>query len=122
MFCKPNGTKIIELTLSYHLHSANPTDVPKWLRRLGCIDSDNRFFYVVEKYEDIVDVLHVLAFLITVLYFITSYDSAALVMGSISSNGNENPPLIQRFSWCVTIGKHSHSKYPYSKVYSHREN
>jgi len=95
----------LSFTHTHTLNSANQTGIPKWLLRLGCIDPEDRFFYFIQKYEGIVTVLQVLAFIIILLYFVTSYDSAALVMSSISNNGDENPPLIQRFFWCITIGK-----------------
>eukprot|EP00111_Clytia_hemisphaerica_P019325 TCONS_00057053-protein len=77
--------------------------IPTWVQRLGCVDENRRFFLVLEKYEDIKIILQIIALLITLLYFITSFDSAALVMGSISSNGEEKPPLIQRIFWCITL-------------------
>ncbi|XP_066913001.1 glycine betaine transporter OpuD-like isoform X1 [Clytia hemisphaerica] len=76
---------------------------PDWLHSLGCIDEDKRFYMVIEKYEDIKIILQIIALMLTLLYFITSFDSAALVMGTISSNGLEEPPLIQRIFWCITI-------------------
>ena len=62
--------------------------IPTWVHRLGCKnDTYNQLFMIAEKYGDIKVFLQVLGLIISLMYFITSYDSAALVMGIISSNG-----------------------------------
>ncbi|XP_066935944.1 trimethylamine transporter-like [Clytia hemisphaerica] len=80
-------------------------NVEPWVQRLGCANETyKQFFIIAEKYDDIKVFLQVLGLIITLMYFITSFDSAALVMGIISSNGDERPPLLQRMFWCITIG------------------
>jgi hypothetical protein len=39
-----------------------------------------------------------------IIYFITSSDSGSWVDDSLSSNGLENPPIIQKVYWCCTEG------------------
>jgi choline/glycine/proline betaine transport protein len=39
-----------------------------------------------------------------VLFFVTSSDSASLVIDTIASGGKENPPVKQRIFWAVTEG------------------
>ena len=64
-------------------------DTPEWLQRLDCGDANNRFFLILEKYEDIKTFLLIIALMITLFYFITSFDSCALVLGTILSNGKK---------------------------------
>ena len=74
----------------YHFifhRSTRSSDTPGWLQSLECAEEDDRFFLILEKYEDIKTFLLIIALMITLLYFITSFDSAALVLGTISSNG-----------------------------------
>lgn len=59
---------------------------------------------MVNKYEDISGFLQILALAVIVFYYVTSFDTAALVMDSISSNGLTKPPLSQRIFWCLTVG------------------
>ena len=42
--------------------------------------------------------------LLIVTFFVTSSDSASLVIDIITSGGNTNPPTIQRIFWAVTEG------------------
>ena len=39
-----------------------------------------------------------------VLYFVTSSDSGSLVIDCLSSNGDPEPPTIQRIFWAVLEG------------------
>ena len=63
-----------------------------------------QMFYLLNKYEDISGFLHVLVILVVILYYVTSFDTVSLVMDSISSNGKEEPPIVQRVFWSITIG------------------
>jgi len=42
--------------------------------------------------------------LLIITFFVTSSDSASLVIDIITSGGNTNPPTIQRIFWAVTEG------------------
>jgi choline/glycine/proline betaine transport protein len=42
--------------------------------------------------------------LLVITFFVTSSDSASLVIDIITSGGNTNPPTIQRIFWAVTEG------------------
>jgi choline/glycine/proline betaine transport protein len=42
--------------------------------------------------------------LCVVLFFVTSSDSASLVIDTIASGGVENPPIKQRVFWAITEG------------------
>lgn len=46
----------------------------------------------------------VLATIVIATYFITSSDSASLVIDIITAGGNPNPPIAQRIFWAVTEG------------------
>ena len=39
-----------------------------------------------------------------VLYFVTSSDSGSLIVDIIASNGDEEPPMLQRIFWALTEG------------------
>ncbi|MCC5829350.1 MAG: BCCT family transporter [Phycisphaeraceae bacterium] len=49
-------------------------------------------------------VLTVLAMLVIATYFVTSSDSASLVVGILAHNGNTHPPVASRVFWALTEG------------------
>merc|ERR1712176_1677405 len=46
----------------------------------------------------------VLVLICIVLYFVTSSDSASLVVDMLASNGREEPPVMQKVFWAFTEG------------------
>ena len=48
--------------------------------------------------------MHVFSLIAIVLHFVTTSDSASLVVDVISSNGEENPPVVQRVFWALIEG------------------
>lgn len=82
-----------------------PQNLPKWVFLYKCTNgTKNHFYALINMYEDITGFLHALALAIIVFYYITTFDTSALVMDIISSNGEKHPPLSQRIFWCFTIG------------------
>jgi hypothetical protein len=47
---------------------------------------------------------NVLSLFTLVLYFVTSSDSGSLIVDIIASNGDEEPPMLQRIFWALTEG------------------
>ena len=74
------------------------------LSRLSCHPFEQRWFDVMRSFGGIVASLMIAAtFLSLLLYFVTTVDSGALVADCLSSNGNPDPPIIQRVFWsCMT--------------------
>lgn len=58
----------------------------------------------MDSYEGVRYVLHVLSIISIILYFVTTADSASLVTDTLSSNGENNTPALQRGFWAVTQG------------------
>ncbi len=48
--------------------------------------------------------LSILSLIGMMIYFVTSSDSASLVIDSICANGEPDPPVVQRILWAVTEG------------------
>jgi hypothetical protein len=46
----------------------------------------------------------VLSIITLILYFVTSSDSGSLIVDIIASNGDEEPPMLQRIFWALTEG------------------
>lgn len=55
-------------------------------------------------YLPLTSVLSVLATVLVAIFFVTSADSGALVVGMIASGGHEDPPIWQRVFWSVSAG------------------
>ncbi len=60
-------------------------------------------FVLLEKYP-LASVTGVLCTLCIILFFVTSSDSASLVVDTIASGGKEDPPIPQRVFWAVLEG------------------
>ena len=62
------------------------------------------WFDVMRSYGDIGSFLSVFSLIAIVLYFVTSSDSGSLVIDCLASNGDPNPPKVQRVFWAVMEG------------------
>lgn len=72
--------------------------------RLDC-NPDNGFYAVINQLDtSYFPFLHVLSMLAIILQFTTQADSSSLVADIISSNGNDNAPVSQRFVWAILLG------------------
>ena len=60
-------------------------------------------FQLLEHYP-LTTITSALAVCIVVTFFVTSSDSASLVIDIITSGGHLNPPVIQRVFWAVMEG------------------
>lgn len=66
-------------------------------------DTGSAIFKFVEYYP-FAQGLTVIILMMIVLWFITSADSASLVVDMLTAGGNTNPPKIQRLFWVITEG------------------
>jgi len=71
---------------------------------LSCRSSKDMWFDVLDSYDGIGTFLSVLTIIAIILYFITSLDSASLVIVCISANGSLDPPFIQKMFWTFGAG------------------
>ena len=75
-----------------------------WIVKFACRPEKEKIIFIaLDKYEDISGFLRLLSLIIIMLYHITSFDTAALIVDSLSTNGDTNPPIVQRCFWCITI-------------------
>ncbi|XP_057303508.1 probable glycine betaine transporter [Hydractinia symbiolongicarpus] len=72
--------------------------------RLDCNPDDGFYALINQLDTSYFPFLHVLSMLAIVLQFTTQADSSSLVADIISSNGNENAPVLQRFVWAILLG------------------
>jgi len=66
-------------------------------------DSASALFMFLEKFS-FSSVLSTIAVFMIVIFFVTSADSAALVMNMLCSNGKDDTPVWQKVFWGVTVG------------------
>lgn len=59
-------------------------------------------FIFLEKFP-LSGILSLISVLMIILFFITSADSAAMVINMICSNGNDKTPVWQKLFWCIII-------------------
>ena len=60
-------------------------------------------FVLFETYP-LTSILSLVAILSIVLFFVTSSDSASLVIDALASGGNPNPPVRQKIGWALLEG------------------
>ena len=72
--------------------------------RLSCHIDEQMWFDLMRSYGDIGNFLAGFSLLGIVLYFVTSSDSGSLVIDCLSSNGDPDPPRIQRVFWALMEG------------------
>ena len=66
-------------------------------------DSASALFMFLEKFS-FSSLLSTIAVFMIVIFFITSADSAAIVMNMLCSNGKDDTPVWQKVFWGVTVG------------------
>ena len=80
------------------------TSKDRSLVKLSCHQTEQMWFDVMRSYGDVGDFLSVFSVIAIVLYFVTSSDSGSLVIDCLSSNGDPEPPTLQRIFWAVLEG------------------
>ena len=74
------------------------------LSKLSCHPTEQMWFDVMRSYSGIGQFLGIFSLFAIVLYFVTSSDSGSLVIDCLTSNGDPDPPKIQRVFWAVMEG------------------
>ena len=95
------------ITCNSTLGGATATQSDGGLYRLSCRGKSNMWFDLVSQYGDSPSFgrfLSIVSLGAIVLYFVTSSDSGSLVIDSIASNGDSDPPIPQRVFWAFTEG------------------
>ena len=72
--------------------------------KLSCHKTEQMWFDVMRSYGDIGPFLAIFSLAGIVLYFVTSSDSGSLVIDCLSSNGDPDPPTVQRIFWALMEG------------------
>lgn len=72
--------------------------------KLSCHPTEQMWFDVMRSYSEIGPFLGIFSLVAIVLYFVTSSDSGSLVIDCLTSNGDPDPPKIQRVFWAVMEG------------------
>ena len=80
------------------------TSEDRSLSKLSCHDTEQMWFDVMRSYGQIGTFLCIFSLFAIVLYFVTSSDSGSLVIDCLTSNGDPDPPKIQRVFWAVMEG------------------
>jgi hypothetical protein len=80
------------------------TSADRSLSKLSCHKTEQMWFDVMRSYGDIGPFLSVFSLFAIVLYFVTSSDSGSLVIDCLTSNGDPDPPKIQRVFWALMEG------------------
>ena len=71
------------------------------LTKLSCHSTEQMWFDVMRSYSGIGQFLGIFSLFVIVLYFVTSSDSGSLVIDCLNSNGDPDPPKVQRVFWAV---------------------
>jgi len=71
---------------------------------LACRNGNQMLFDIMSPYGEVKKFLWVVLFVGITLYFITSSDSGSYVDDTISANGLQDPPVLQKIFWCWTEG------------------
>jgi len=80
------------------------TTADRSLSKLSCHPTEQMWFDVMRSYSGIGQFLGIFSLFAIVLYFVTSSDSGSLVIDCLTSNGDPDPPKIQRVFWAVMEG------------------
>ena len=80
------------------------TSPDRSLSKLSCHPTEQMWFDVMRSYGGIGPFMAVFSLFGIVLYFVTSSDSGSLVIDCLSSNGDPDPPAIQRVFWAMMEG------------------
>ena len=84
--------------------SGMPRAADKSYVRLSCYSSDEMWFYLMESHGDVGHFLDVVSLAAIILYFVTSSDSGSYIIDTLGSNGDLDPPRLQRLFWSLTEG------------------
>ena len=80
------------------------TELDRTKSRLSCHRTEQMWFDVMRSYGGLGTFLSVFSLFSIVLYFVTSSDSGSLVIDCLTSNGDPDPPKIQRVFWALMEG------------------
>ena len=95
------------ITCNSTLGGAKAIQSHNGLYRLSCRGKNDMWFDLVTQYGDSAlfgDFLSVVSLCAIILYFVTSADSGSLVIDCLASNGDPDPPILQRIFWAFTEG------------------
>lgn len=75
------------------------------ISRLSCHNKETMWFLLMASYGDIYGtVLSVVSMIGLFLYLLTSSDSGSLIIDTLASNGDNEPPVSQRIFWAMVEG------------------
>ena len=72
--------------------------------RLSCFSTEERWFFTMESHGNFGVFLDVLSIAAIIMYFVTSSDSGSYIIDMLGSNGDLEPPTLQRVFWALTEG------------------
>ena len=98
------NAEIANITCDSPLGGTNATDSFNGLYRLSCRETNDQWFDVMTSYGDLGYFLSMISLGGIILYFVTSSDSGSLVIDTLSANGHQDPPVLQRIFWALTEG------------------
>jgi len=80
------------------------TTVNRTLTRLSCRRTEEMWFDMMISYGSLGNFLCGFSFISLIMYFVTSADSGSLVIDCLASNGQPEPPPLQRIIWAFLEG------------------
>ena len=95
---------LANITCNSTLGGSSSTESYNGLFKLSCRQFTDQWFDVVNSYEGVGSFLSIISLASIVLYFVTSSDSGSLVIDTLSANGHQDPPVLQRIFWALTEG------------------
>ena len=95
---------LANVTCNSTLGGASSPESYNGLYRLSCRNSNDQWFDVMNSYEGLGNFLSIISLGSIILYFVTSSDSGSLVIDTLSANGHQDPPVLQRIFWALTEG------------------
>ena len=98
------NVEIANITCDSPLGGTNATDSFNGFYRLSCRETNDQWFDVMASYGDLGDFLSIISLGGIILYFVTSSDSGSLVIDTLSANGHQDQPVLQRIFWALTEG------------------
>ena len=72
--------------------------------RLSCYSLVQMWFFTMETNGDLGTFLDVISLAAIIMYFVTSSDSGSFIIDMLGSNGDMDPPTLQRIFWALTEG------------------
>ena len=115
--CNPCSENILNQAISYNMtrfqtyNWVTNGDKNKMARsddksyvRLSCYSLVEKWFYTIETHGEFGTFLDVVSLATIILYFVTSSDSASFIIDMLGSNGDLDPPKLQRIFWALTEG------------------